>query len=135
MPLSSCVLYRADKVKVEHPLVDLESGVQIREILPGQGPEAQEGDEVTIDYTGFLSDGSQFDSSIDRGVPVAFMLGQAPLPGWDIGVMGMQAGGSRRVELPPDLAYGEQGVEGLIPPNETLVFEIQLLSISSFPSE
>ncbi len=135
MPLSSCVLYRADKVKVDHPLTTLEDGVQIREILQGRGPAAEDGDEVTIDYTGYLADGSMFDSSIKRGVPVQFMLGQAPLSGWNTGVLGMQAGGSRRVQLPPELAYGEQGVEGLIPPNETLVFEIELLKIGSEPSE
>jgi FKBP-type peptidyl-prolyl cis-trans isomerase len=135
LPLSSCVLYRADKVKVDHPIVEIDGGVQIREIMQGQGPAAIEGDDVTIDYIGFLSDGSQFDSSIERGVPVEFTLGQAPLPGWNHGVLGMKAGGSRRVQLPPCLAYGEQGVEGLIPPNEVLVFEIELLSIGSTPSE
>jgi FKBP-type peptidyl-prolyl cis-trans isomerase FkpA len=131
MSLQSCTLYRAAKVPVEHPLVILDNGVEFREVLPGQGPEAQAGDEISIDYVGYLSDGTQFDSSIERGVPIQFTLGEAPLTGWNSGLLGMRTGGRRRLALPSPLAYGEAGIEGLIPCNETLVFEIDLLRIGA----
>lgn len=129
-PLSSCALFGiTDKVDVDHPMQSLESGIQFREILMGQGPPVESGQAVTIDYVGFLADGSTFDSSIDRGVPMEFIMGNAPLTGWNHGILGMRAGGRRHLSLPPEFAYGEAGIEGLIPPNESLVFEIWLLEI------
>lgn len=129
LPLSGCALFGfTTKVKVEHHLVILESGIEYIDNLPGQGPPVVEGQAVTIDYTGFLADGSVFDSSIERGVPIEFVLGKAPLAGWNEGIIGMAVGGRRHLSLPPELAYGEAGIEGLIPPNETLVFDIELLA-------
>lgn len=131
LSLQSCTMFRAAKVPVKHPIVSLDAGIEFREILTGQGPEAQVGDEVSIDYVGYLSNGTKFDSSIERGVPIQFILGQAPLAGWNSGLLGMRPGGRRRLSLPPSLAYGEAGIEGLIPPNETLVFEVDLLRIGA----
>jgi FKBP-type peptidyl-prolyl cis-trans isomerase len=130
LPLGGCALFGiTSKVDVQHELTVLESGVKYREILPGEGPPVELGQEVTVDYTGFLSDGSVFDSSIDRGFPIEFVLGEAPIAGWNEGILGMQAGGRRHVSIPPELAYGAAGVEGLIPPDEVLVFEFELLEI------
>jgi len=130
LPLSGCALFgHTTKVKVEHPLITLESGLQYQELMLGQGPPAERGQTVTVDYVGFLSDGTVFDSSRKRGVPMNFELGAAPLVGWNEGILGMQAGGERRLSLPPELAYGSAGVEGIIPPDETLVFDISLLKI------
>jgi len=128
--LPSCALFGiTSKVEVDHPLHVLESGVHYREIVMGQGPPLETGQAVTIDYTGYLADGSVFDSSLERGLTLDFVLGDAPLPGWNEALLGMRAGGRRHVSIPPELAYGEAGVEGLVPPNETLVFEIWLLEI------
>jgi FKBP-type peptidyl-prolyl cis-trans isomerase len=128
--LTSCALIGiTDKVEVDHPLRILEGGIGVQEIVMGQGPQVETGQEILIDYTGYLSDGEVFDSSLERGVPLEFTLGEAPLPGWNEGILGMRAGGQRHVSLPPEQAYGEAGVAGLIPPNEPLVFEIWLLDI------
>jgi FKBP-type peptidyl-prolyl cis-trans isomerase len=97
----------------------------------GTGPAAKAGDMVTVDYTGWLTDGTKFDSSIDAGTPFQFTLGKGEvIPGWDQGVAGMQVGGVRTLTIPPDLAYGTQGAGGTIPSNATLVFEIKLLRIN-----
>lgn len=131
LPLSGCALFgMTTKVKVEHQMVTLDNGVQFRDTLLGEGPAVEVGQAISIDYVGFLEDGSIFDSSRQRGVPIDFVLGEAPLAGWNDGILGMQAGGQRHISLPPELAYGEAGVEGLIPPNETLVFDISLISIA-----
>jgi peptidylprolyl isomerase len=130
LPLSGCSLFGyTTKVKVDHQLVILENGIEYREVMLGQGPAVLVGQGVTVDYVGFLADGSIFDSSRKRGVPIEFTLGEAPLAGWNDGILGMQAGGQRHLSLPPEFAYGAAGIEGMIPPNETLVFEISLLSI------
>ncbi len=116
-------------VEVEHERVVTEEGVEYEDLIVGEGPTAEPGQIVRIDYEGFLSNGSEFDSSYERGNPIDFTLGEAPLPGWDIGMAGMQAGGRRRMHLPPALAYGKRGVPGLVPENEPLVFEVELLAI------
>jgi FKBP-type peptidyl-prolyl cis-trans isomerase FkpA len=105
------------------------SDPQSEDLVVGTGDEAQIGDTVSVHYTGWLEDGTQFDSSIDRGQPFDFTIGQGGvIPGWDQGVPGMRVGGTRRLTIPPDLAYGPTG-SGPIPPNATLIFEIQLLEI------
>lgn len=102
----------------------------IEDITVGTGAEAKAGDTVTVHYTGWLTDGTQFDSSLDRSQPFQFVLGQGQvIPGWDQGVAGMKVGGQRRLTIPPDLGYGAAGAGGVIPPNATLVFEVELLSI------
>jgi FKBP-type peptidyl-prolyl cis-trans isomerase FkpA len=101
----------------------------IKDLVVGTGVEAQSGDNVTVDYTGWLYHGKKFDSSVDRGEPFQFTLGAGRvIQGWDQGVAGMKVGGTRRLIIPPDLAYGASG-QGDIPPNATLTFEVQLLAV------
>ncbi len=106
------------------------SGLIIEDIVVGEGSQAQAGQQVTVHYTGWLTDGSKFDSSKDRGDPFEFPLGgRRVIAGWDEGVQGMQVGGTRKLTIPPELGYGARGAGGVIPPNATLVFEVELLSI------
>jgi FKBP-type peptidyl-prolyl cis-trans isomerase len=108
------------------------SGLQYQELVVGSGPEAKPGDTVSVHYTGWLEDGTKFDSSLDRGQPLPFTIGQGGvIPGWEEGVAGMQVGGKRKLVIPPELAYGPQGYPGVIPPNATLTFEVELLQINS----
>ena len=102
----------------------------IKDLVVGTGDEAQVGDNVTVDYTGWLWHGKKFDSSIDRGEPYPFILGAGNvIKGWDQGVVGMKVGGTRKLIIPPDLAYGAAGSPPKIPPNATLVFEVELLAV------
>ena len=104
-----------------------DSGLQIIEIEVGDGETAAAGGSVTVHYTGWLTDGTVFDSSLDDGVPISFSLDRV-IPGWQEGIPGMQVGGTRRLIIPPDLAYGEGGTGG-IPPNSVLVFDVELLAV------
>lgn len=106
------------------------SGLQYDDLLVGQGAVAQAGQFVTVHYTGWLTNGRKFDSSLDRGDPFSFHLGQGQvIAGWDEGVQGMQIGGKRKLTIPPDLGYGRYGAGGVIPPDATLVFEVELLEV------
>jgi FKBP-type peptidyl-prolyl cis-trans isomerase len=106
------------------------SGLLIEDVTPGTGDEAKAGQDVTVHYTGWLTDGRKFDSSKDRGDPFSFPLGQRRvIAGWDEGVQGMRVGGVRKLTIPPELGYGARGAGGVIPPNATLVFEVELLSV------
>jgi len=102
----------------------------IEELTVGNGPTAAAGQSVSVHYTGWLTNGQKFDSSVDRNDPFQFNLGMGQvIPGWDQGVAGMQIGGKRKLTIPPNLAYGARGAGGVIPPNATLVFEVELLGI------
>jgi FKBP-type peptidyl-prolyl cis-trans isomerase FkpA len=100
------------------------------DLVVGEGDEPKTGDTVSVHYTGTLTDGTKFDSSVDRGDPFSFSLGAGGvIQGWDEGVVGMRVGGKRKLTIPSDMAYGEQGRPPVIPPNATLIFEIELLAI------
>lgn len=102
----------------------------IEDSLMGTGPAAQNGDVLSMHYVGTLQDGTKFDSSRDRGQPFQFTLGIGQvIQGWELGVLGMKVGGKRRLTIPPELGYGVRG-QGSIPPNSTLIFEIELLQIN-----
>jgi FKBP-type peptidyl-prolyl cis-trans isomerase len=104
--------------------------MKIEKITSGNGPAPKSGDTVTVHYTGWLTDGAKFDSSVDRDDPFAFVLGQGQvIQGWDEGVATMRVGDKTRLTIPPELAYGAAGHPGAIPPDATLIFEVELLSI------
>jgi FKBP-type peptidyl-prolyl cis-trans isomerase len=107
------------------------SGLQYWDLKKGTGPVAKAGATVKVHYTGWLTDGKKFDSSLDRNEPFEFKLGAGMvIPGWDEGVAGMKVGGKRQLRIPPDLGYGARGAGGAIPPNSTLVFDVELLGVS-----
>ncbi len=106
-------------------------GLQVEEVKPGEGAIATRGKTVSVHYTGRLTDGTKFDSSLDRGQPIDFPLGAGVvIKGWDMGIEGMKVGGKRKLTIPPDLAYGARGTPGgPIPPNATLVFDVELVGV------
>ncbi len=106
------------------------SGLQIEDVTEGTGPAASSGTSVKVHYTGWLTSGKKFDSSKDRGQPFSFRLGGGQvIRGWDEGVEGMKVGGVRKLTIPPELGYGARGAGGVIPPDATLVFEVELLGV------
>jgi len=111
-------------------IVTSESGLQYEELQVGTGPSPTRGQKVTVHYTGTLTDGTKFDSSRDRAQPFSFTIGVGQvIKGWDEGVMSMKVGGRRKLTIPPDLGYGARGAGGVIPPNATLVFDVELLGV------
>ena len=107
------------------------TGLYVQDLTEGTGAEAVNGVTVRVHYTGWLVNGDKFDSSRDRGVPFDFSLGaQQVIAGWDEGVLGMRIGGERKLVIPPGLAYGAAGASPAIPPNATLVFDVELLEIT-----
>jgi FKBP-type peptidyl-prolyl cis-trans isomerase len=106
------------------------SGLQIEKLVEGNGPAPKAGDRVAVHYTGWLTNGTKFDSSVDRGQPFVFTLGHGQvIRGWDEGVATMRVGDKVKLTIPPELGYGARGAGGVIPPNATLVFEVELLQI------
>ena len=107
-----------------------EAELVIEDLRPGTGAEAKAGQKVSVHYVGTLTDGKKFDSSRDRGKPFEFALGGGQvIKGWDQGVAGMKIGGLRKLTIPPHLGYGARGAGGVIPPNATLVFEVELIAL------
>lgn len=103
----------------------------IEDLVTGSGEQVKEGDTVRVHYTGTFTDGTTFDSSRESGVPFDFVLGEGKvIKGWDIGVKGMRVGGRRKLTIPSQFAYGERGIEGVIPPNSTLIFDIEVLDVN-----
>jgi FKBP-type peptidyl-prolyl cis-trans isomerase len=130
--IAACVALQslqADDQKYER-VIKKPSGLKYVDLKEGDGKEVKEGDTVEVHYTGWLTDGKEFDSSLDRKRPLTFELyGNPPvIQGWNEGVTGMKVGGKRKLIIPPELAYGKQG-KGPIPPNAELTFEINLLKI------
>ena len=108
----------------------MSSELIIEDLTVGEGDEAVAGKRVTVHYTGWLTNGSKFDSSLDRNDPFEFPLGRGHvIRGWDEGVAGMKVGGKRKLTIPPEMGYGARGAGGVIPPNAMLVFEVELLGV------
>jgi peptidylprolyl isomerase/FKBP-type peptidyl-prolyl cis-trans isomerase FkpA len=106
-------------------------GIKIEILKEGEGESAESGNTISVNYVGMLEDGTVFDSSVERGVPFTFTLGiNSVIQGWEVGVVGIKKGETRKLTIPPQLAYGQQGVSGVIPPNSTLIFEITLIEIN-----
>jgi FKBP-type peptidyl-prolyl cis-trans isomerase len=111
--------------------VERNEEVQIEDLIVGEGVEAKDGDKITVNYVGTLTDGTKFDNSYDRNKPFVFTLGNGEvIQGWDEGILGMKIGGKRKLTIPPSLGYGESGSGDVIPPNSTLIFEVELISIN-----
>jgi FKBP-type peptidyl-prolyl cis-trans isomerase len=111
--------------------ITLPSGLRYADLAAGTGASPAAGDQVEVHYTGWLENGTKFDSSVDRGQPFVFPLGAGRvIRGWDEGVATMKVGGKRRLVIPPQLGYGDRGAGRVIPPGATLIFEVELLRIN-----
>jgi FKBP-type peptidyl-prolyl cis-trans isomerase len=118
--------------KVTGPGTTTKSGLQFWDIKMGTGEVAVPGKPVRVHYTGWLTDGKKFDSSVDHGQPFTFRLGAGEvIRGWDEGVSGMKVGGKRQLKIPASLGYGSRGAGGVIPPNATLIFDVELLAVGN----
>jgi peptidylprolyl isomerase len=119
-----------EKGNKEGKVVTTDSGLKYEDLKEGTGDPAKKGDTVEVHYTGRLKDGTKFDSSLDRNRPFSFKLGAGQvIKGWDEGVAGMKVGGKRTLVIPPEMGYGARGAGGVIPPNATLVFDVELLDV------
>ena len=114
----------------ETSMQETQGELKIEDLVVGTGEAAVVGKNVFVHYTGTLTDGTKFDSSVDRGTPFTFSLGAGEvIPGWDQGIVGMKVGGKRKLTIPPSLGYGEAGYGDAIPPNSTLIFEVELIKV------
>lgn len=140
IPANATLIMEIELLEVREPVTQTEvspdqyttteSGLKYYDIVVGEGATPSQGQVITVHYTGWLEDGTVFDSSVERGEPFTFALGVGNvIPGWDEGVASMQVGGKRQLMIPSDLAYGDQGSGGVIPPGATLIFDIELISV------
>lgn len=128
---TSCSSTNSETLRKSGDTLITSSGLKYIDLETGTGPQPESGQTVTVHYTGWLTDGKKFDSSVDRGKPLEFPIGAGyVIDGWDEGVMTMHVGGKRRLIIPPDLAYGDEDKK-TIPPNSTLIFDVELLSVKS----
>jgi FKBP-type peptidyl-prolyl cis-trans isomerase len=128
--LASTVGVGGSAPATKEAVVTTESGLQYVDLSVGTGRQAEVGDTVTVHYTGWLANGAKFDSSVDRNEPFSFRVGAGQvIKGWDEGVGTMRTGGKRKLIIPPDLGYGARGAGGVIPPDATLTFEVELLGL------
>jgi len=122
--------YQKKSKKEESGSLVYQQGLKIEILKEGNKQRADEGDTIVVHYTGWLEDGTKFDSSVDRGKPFSFTLGAGQvIKGWDRGILGMRIGEKRKLTVAPTLAYGKAGIPGIIPPNAVLIFEVELLGI------
>jgi peptidylprolyl isomerase len=124
----------AGRSDAANQVIEMPDGLKYTDTKAGDGATAKAGNKVSVHYTGWLSDngakGKKFDSSVDRGQPFQFTLGaKQVIAGWDEGVAGMKVGGTRTLTIPPELGYGARGAPGAIPPNATLIFDVELLQV------
>lgn len=127
--VTAVIILKKSPASEENNINEMISGFKMEVIKEGTGQEAKAGNTLSVHYVGTLENGQKFDSSRDRGAPFEFTLGaQQVIPGWDFGLMGMKVGEKRKLVIPPVLAYGDRQV-GSIPPNSTLIFEVELLGI------
>ena len=120
----------AKKAKVAAKTITTASGLKYQVLKKGTGETAKDGQTVSVHYTGWLTNGTKFDSSVDRGQPFQFALGAGQvIKGWDEGVAGMKVGEKRKLTIPANLGYGDRGAGGVIPPGATLVFDVELLGV------
>lgn len=124
------VLVGCESGKKTEKAVTTPSGLKYIDLVVGTGPAPQIGSQVSVHYTGWLEDGTKFDSSKDRDRPFSFVLGRGQvIKGWDEGVASMKVGGKRKLIIPPEIGYGQRGAGNVIPPNATLIFEVELLKV------
>ena len=128
---TSCVLFVGPPVEVSHEEQITETGVRYLDTLTGTGAPVEPTDRVTVHYTAKVAGGASVDSTYDRGIPEIFVLETAPLLGWADGIPGMRKNGKRWLCVPPHRAFGDEGVEGLVPPGAILEFEIELIDVES----
>jgi peptidylprolyl isomerase len=129
-PYSADSLLQNTNVEVQMDTITTKSGLKYVDLLVGEGVSPETGNKVTVHYTGWLTNGKKFDSSVDRGKPFTFTIGYGQvIKGWDEGVATMKVGGKRKLIIPSNLGYGSRGAGGIIPPYAELVFEVQLISI------
>jgi len=123
---------KSNESKASAEAVTTASGLSYTDMVKGTGAAPTSGKNVTVHYTGVLENGTKFDSSVDRGQPFVFRIGAGEvIPGWDEGVISMKVGGKRKLVIPPHLAYGAAGAGGVVPPNATLIFEVELLDVEN----